>query len=491
VSEEEELEVENPEVAEVVEVVEVAEDESSSAASIVFPEDEFADLYVSSGVEERILTPCQFITGRAGTGKTRLILDRCEEDPFYAILSASTGIAAVNLNATTIHSLLGFFDYASLRDAYLRKSAQRKLRTLAQEGYKNVVLDEMSMVPHYTLDTLVAIFDEVNNDLRGTQHPIGLILVGDIGQLGPIPEQSLVQGKRERKPTPWCFDAVAWPRFEDNTTKLTKVWRQTDQEFLAALDHARAGRGSECVEILAAAGLQFETFTDIEFDGTTILSENKHVDAFNMEAMKRVKGRPMFLPSRRWGKERSEWKNIPLQTQVCEGAYVMILANQSAGRGQFTYVNGDCGYIKGITQRAGAMPFINIELVRTGNVVQVPTIVRSVDHSDKPEGFVGADNKVPDSYHPKPHFNTDKRRYVSGQVQYYPIRLAYATTPEKSQGLSLDRVQVDMRNWRFGNPAMAYITMSRCRTMEGLRLVGMKEVVAGKCKADSRVARWL
>jgi len=104
-------------------------------------------------------TPCAFITGIAGSGKTFTVRARCADDPQFAALSSSTGISAVNLGTVTIHSLLGFFDTDSLRDAYIQGSAQKRLRKLAEEGYRNVVLDECSMVGTETLDLLVRVFD--------------------------------------------------------------------------------------------------------------------------------------------------------------------------------------------------------------------------------------------------------------------------------------------------------------------------------------------
>jgi ATP-dependent DNA helicase PIF1 len=470
-----------------LEEVDAGEDSEIVPDEIYFDDSEFGDLY-SQRAEDIAPTRCEFLCGCAGSGKTYEILRRVQEDPDYAVLSASTGISAVNLSATTIHSLLGFSDLTRLRDAVQRRSIHRKLRELVEDGYRNVVIDEVSMISHQMLDILVEVFDDVNEDLRQSQAPIGLILVGDFAQLAPISDD---KGKRKFQKVPWAFDAQHWSRFEANTTRLTGSYRHADQRFLDALNHARAGRGMACVEGLAAAGLEFQTYADMEFEGTTILSKNDEVESFNREALKRVRGRDMYLPSRRWGVERREWDNIPERSHMRENAYVMILANQPAGRGQFEYVNGDCGYVRGITQRAGStLPYINVELVRTGQVVKVAPIVRAVEHRDKPEGFSAAE-KVDDIYYAHPHYNRPRKMYISGQVQYYPIRLAFGTTCHKAQGLTLDRVQVDIRSWMFRKPAMTYIAMSRCRTLEGLRLVGQKEVVAAACNADPRVTRWL
>ena len=85
----------------------------------------------------------------------------------------------------------------------------------------------------------------------------------------------------------------------------------------------------------------------------------------------------------------------------------------------------------------------------------------------------------------------DKRRFVEGQCELWPVRLAYASTVHKSQGLSLDRCQIDIRDHFFGQPAMLYVALSRCRTMERLRVVGQRERFVRQCAVDERVRPWL
>ena len=444
-------------------------------------------------------TACSFLTGCAGTGKSYTIRERLREDPSYAVLAATTGVSAVNLNATTIHSLLGFFDTDSLRDAYLNGSAQRKLKRIVGDGYKNIVLDEVSMCSHDTLDLLVRVFDDVNQNLAHGERPIGFICTGDFCQLAPIADRKPGAGavrSRTKAAVPWAFDAATWPRFEANTTKLTKVWRQSDTRFLAALNYARGGQGAMAADALASAGVKFETCVDMDFDGTTLVGKNDEADRFNQIALDRVKGRLIGLPARRWGKARSEWKNIPDRTVLREGAYVMLLANKY-DEGQLQYVNGDCGHVRGIqpSLAPGVPPSIIVELVRNGQEVYVESIVRGVESKEKPDDMVVAVSLAAKDdfggFLAKPHYRGSVKRYVAGQVEYYPVRLAYASTCHKAQGLSLDRVQIDFRGWMMGGAAMSYIALSRGRTIEGLRVVGMKEVVAAKCKIDERVRKYL
>lgn len=446
-------------------------------------------------------TRCEFITGVAGSGKSYTIKQRLEADPAYAVLAASTGIAAINLNATTIHSLLGFFDTDSLRDAYLKGAAQRKLRQLVDDGFKNVVLDEISMIGKDTLDLIVRVFDDVNTNLGQGQKPIGMVASGDFMQLPPIADKPPGQYGRaprgQKVPPPWAFEGKTWHRFELNTMRLTKIWRQSDERFLAALNYARSGQGQQVAAILASAGVQFHTSVDMDFDGTTLVGKNDEVDRFNQIALDRVQGYDITLPARRWGIQRTEWKNIPDKTALKKGAYVMILSNKYDG-GSLIYANGDCGHVVGVqpSDVPGVPPSLIVELVRTGSNVCVDPIVRGVEQSDKPadltvEISLKASDPACGQWLPKGHFRGDKKTYVSGQVQYWPVRLAYATTVHKCQGLSLDRVQIDCRSWMMANPAMLYVALSRCRTLEGLRIVGQPEVLAAKCNIDEKVRRWL
>lgn len=281
----------------------------------------------------------------------------------------------------------------------------------------------------------------------------------------------------------WAFEAECWPKFAANTERLTKVWRQDQQEFLLALNAARRGDGPEAARVLTEAGMRWETSLDIEFDGTTIVPKNDAVDRYNGIALDRLPGKKIVVTSRRWGKQRGEWKQVPDRLGVKLGAYVMLLSNMPDGDGGFYYVNGDCGHITAYEE--GARRF-TVKLVRTGEPVVVYPLVRSLEQKDKPEG---ADPARVEGWLPREH--NSKRGWVTGQVEYFPLRLAYASTVHRSQGLSLDRVQFDFRNHFAESPAMCYVSISRCRTKEGLRLVGQPEMFAKRCRVDPKIRPYL
>lgn len=420
--------------------------------------------------QQQVTVPCEDIGGVAGTGKTFLVRQRIADDPSWGLLCATTGIAAVNLGATTLNSALGFFDTASLKDAYLSGQLVRRLHAIAQE-HRNLIIDEKSMMDKLQLEVIYRAVTAVNeySDMRG--RPFGIVLVGDFAQLPPVNAQ-------------FAFMADCWPEFAARSTKLTKIWRQEQLEFLNALNAARRGDGGLAAEILSSVGVRWETSLITEFTGTTLVPKNDQVDRFNEMSLMHVRGRAFSVTSRSWGKLRGEWKGIPSTAQFKVGAYVMILNNASDGEGGFAYVNGDCGIIEDWDGTE-----FHVRLVRGDRLVRVPKLVRAVASKDKPEGWPDEAYRT-DGYHARLHRDA-KGKYVSGQVEYYPVRLAFASTVHKSQGLSLDKLQVDIRNNFFSHPSMMYVALSRCRTLEGLRIVGQRERFIKNCNADIRVKDYL
>ena len=205
----------------------------------------------------------------------------------------------------------------------------------------------------------------------------------------------------------------------------------------------------------------------------------------------KVQTRPIVFTTKRWGQQKSEWKapdpsgrgggHIPDHMGVKPGARVMILANErDKVNGGLVYSNGDLGTFEGITEQeievGGEYRLVNmamVRLMRNGEQVGVPEITRLWE---TPSGALGIK---------KPKMD------VLGKVTYMPIRLAYASSVHKTQGLSMDKVQIAIAHRFFASPAMLYVALSRSRSLAGLRLVGTPQLIAARCTVDPKVKEWL
>jgi ATP-dependent DNA helicase PIF1 len=432
--------------------------------------------------------PCARLIGCAGTGKSYTLATRTRENSKYGLLTATTGISAINLGggARTLNSTLGYFDSSSMRDAFLTGSMARKVHDIARE-YQWIIVEEYSMLVAEQLTILHRAVAEANRH-RDVIQPLGILLVGDLAQLPPV------KGA-------WCFDSDIWPEFASHTERLDKVWRQNGGPFLDSLNHVRSGSGRDAADILLAAGATFHTQVHTEFDGTTILPKNKMVNRYNELALSRIPGPTITVRSRRWGQQRPEWGEnkythewgIPPARDYKVGALVMILAN----RPDFSVVNGDCGHIVSYNPPSttdGVEESFVVKMLRTGREEVITRTVRPVEEHDGPDDFHGPRIHKDDdigAYIPEVHYRARTRKYVMGQVEYFAMNLAYASTVHKSQSLTLDRVQADFRDPFFGEPAMLYVARSRCRSLEGLRIVGSVDRFVERCNIDRRVLPWI
>lgn len=416
----------------------------------------------------------EFLSGPAGSGKTYEVRRRIAEDPSYGVLASTTGISAINLGdgVTTINSLLGYYDTDSLSDRHLSGRLQSRLRQIAKE-YRNIVIDEISMMDSDQLDIIHQAID-VMNDLATTQRPLGLVLTGDFAQLPPVKAK-------------WAFEADVWPLFAEKTTRLTKIWRQDNPRFLEAINLTRCGEGKAAAEILSEI-VGFHSSLDSNFDGSTVVGTNAQVDRQNWSALRKLTGRKITLASRRTGEpNKSLWKQIPEKLELKTAALVMLLANDW----KQGYVNGDLGYI-GDHEDGEIVAYsspqskekeILVKLIRNDKVVSVSSITRYTEKRDRPRDTTV--NGYDAEYAP------ERNRWLTGEIIYYPVRLAYATTVHKTQSLTLDRVQIDLRHAFMGANHMLYVAVSRCRTPEGLRLVGSPEVFEKRVRVCPEVKEWL
>lgn len=403
----------------------------------------------------------RYIGGPAGSGKT-VFVDALAQFDSRVVRCATTGIAAVNMGGATINAALGYYNTQSLKDAYVNGWLLARLRKYRASGLTQWVIDEASMLGGDQLTILCMAMDAVNED---GEEPVGLTLVGDFAQLPPIN-------------APFVFEVPEWKRFADNVTILDKIHRQTDQDFILALRAVRKGNAQEALNYFAD---KFQPTKDDEFDGLTLFAKNEEVDRYNELRLRGLRGELVPFASYREMKvdkpAPGEWRNIPETLYLREGALVMVLANKNVKDPEgkvvgWQYVNGDLGIFLGKVGD-GRTPAARVKLHRSGEEIIIDYVRRE---KQVPTGALGIKKD---------------RWIVEGQIEYLPLRLAWASTTHKAQGLSLDKVQVSLINYFFGAPGMAYVALSRARTAEGLRLVSTPELFVHRCKTDPRIARFL
>lgn len=466
-----------------------------------------------------------FYTGQAGTGKTYNARLQANSDTSGKpmILAATTGIAAINLGVkvTTINSLLGFYDTDSLESIYNKGWLEKTLHEIAA-NFSRIVIDECSMMEARQIDIIVSALNRVNNERESNgDTPLKLTLVGDFLQLPPVSGE-------------FGFKADNWGVFAENTTKLTKVYRQSDPNFLSALNAARIGDGDTAVEALKAAGVNIISSVSkipVDLQATHVFAKNVDVDTFNGTILRQLlnSGKtPYNFERRNWGKQASDWKIIPQKLELAETALVMILANaykkkknDGVVEKELLYANGQLGILEGIykpltppeDQRALVGETLkeyysakvrllsNNQLVVVGYVTRQNLVskIKGVDNPEIPsklstqstkdylEGLaiLTANSARARINFSDPYFDYIKSKWVVGEVVYMPLRLANASTVHKMQGLTVDNLVINPNSEMFSKPAMMYVAISRVKTPEGLWIVGNERSLANKINAES------
>lgn len=426
-----------------------------------------------------------YLAGAAGCGKTFLTKAWADEEKGL-LLCATTGIAALNLGGATLNAVLGYFDTKSLQDQFISGQLTAKMGRLWKAGVRRFIVDEVSMMDGDQLTYLKRGIDELNGrgyvlDKHTDEIPadMGLTLVGDFAQLPPVKAA-------------FAFESPEWDEFGRHTHTLTEIRRQADKDFIEALRACRRGEGLKALEYF---GSRLQESTDDRFEGPTILAKNEAVDRFNQIRFDQIKNPVGLFSSSRWGKQRSEWGNpekpshtwgIPERLPLKVGSLVMILANLweiGPPPKKAIYVNGDLAEVVEIDPEE---KLCRVRLQRNGREIAVSYVVRQVkipcDSARRKElRDLGQESRIDDG----------GKFEIVGEITYLPIRLAYASTVHRSQGLSMDRVQVNIRDPFFKQPGMLYVALSRARSAEGLRLVGSAAALIERCATDKRLGQFL
>ena len=402
---------------------------------------------------------CIFVTGRAGTGKSTVLRRFVESTPLKTVVLAPTGLAAVQVGGQTIHS---FFNFplgplqSGSREIPLFKKGQAKRRLI--QALDCVVIDEVSMV---RADVMDAIDFSLRQNREREQEPFGGVTVlcfGDLMQLEPVVQSGADEEMMaDRYESPFFFDSQVVRQTSLDVYELTTVHRQRDdEEFLWALNRLREGQTDELTVFNARVG------ADLGTEGVvTLTATNARAGSINLQRLSRLPGRPAIYKAvlqGTFGRETPTEEVLALKP----GAQVMFVKN---GR---EWVNGSLGEVSETEAER-----VRVRLFEGG------------EHWVEPETWE------------KKRYSWD--RYASkitsepvGSFTQIPLRLAWALTVHKSQGLTLDKVRLDLDRPAFSH-GQAYVALSRCRTLAGLSLVRPLEprdvIVEERALSFARLAR--
>lgn len=392
-----------------------------------------------------------FLTGKAGTGKTTFLNEFVKKTKKKHIVVAPTGIAAINAGGVTIHSMFGlplrtFLPTADRIDSSIANNITdlqqhfryRKDKLKLLREVEVLIIDEVSMLRADVLDMMdfsLRFIRRNNQRFGGVQ----MLFIGDLYQLPPVVRDEHVLKMFYN--SPFFFDSLAIKDIPLLTIELTKVYRQTDEGFLEILNAIRDGD---------VANIDFNHLNERYDPGfeageepyVYLCSHNKMADDINQEKLKDIKVSPNTYEAKLFGEFKENQYPNEQFLELKIGAQVMFIRNDITGEKK--YFNGKLGEISSLDDN-------EIKVILEGSEREI-TVKREVWEQKKYS------------------LDTDKniKEEVLGSFEQFPIKLAWAVTIHKSQGLTFDKVIIDAgKSFTAGQ---VYVALSRCRTLEGIVL---------------------
>lgn len=399
------------------------------------------------------LTPCQsralellnssqnvFVTGEAGTGKSFLIHKYLLRYSPHAALLASTGAAAVLIGGRTFHSFFGLGILEGGKERTIEKAIKNGKLLKRLRECKEIIIDEISMLPGLVLETAEAIARRA----RESDEPWGgirIIAVGDFAQLPPVNRQG------ERRD--WAFTHPIWTHSQFHDFCLQTPVRFSDSHFYEVLNAIRMGKMTTETNTLLNSRVVDASPKDV----THLYPWRNMVQKFNSERLNEIPHPLETIKSLYSGNEKAV-ETLKKQAPIAEtleikiDSYVMLQQNDPRGR----WVNGSTGWVRDISSES-----LTIELVNGKTIRLMKSTFSLVD----------ADG------------------HIQAEVVNFPIQLAYATTIHKSQGQTFDRALIYLKG--LWEPGQAYVALSRLRSLEGLYLADWS---AASFRVDPTVAQF-
>lgn len=390
-----------------------------------------------------------FLTGKAGTGKTTFLRKLKTESPKRTVVLAPTGIAAINAGGVTIHSFfqLSFAPYVPEssfstdgKASYRYQYGKEKINIIRSMDL--LVIDEISMVRADLLDAVDAVlrrFRDRNKPFGGVQ----LLMIGDLQQLSPVVKDDDWQMLSKYYDTPYFFSSQALKQTEYCTIELKKVYRQSDGNFLDLLNRIRENRCDG--QVLDALNRRYISgFEPSKEEGyIRLVTHNYQAQRINDHEMEQLPGRSFAFRATIDGKfpEYSYPTDEVLELKC--GAQVMFVKNDTSG--EHRYYNGMIGEVTAVSAKA-------IEVRSKGS--NTPFALQEEEWTNAKYVLDEETKEITEA--------------IEGTFRQFPLKLAWAITIHKSQGLTFERAIIDASG-SFAH-GQTYVALSRCKTLEGVVL---------------------
>ena len=389
-----------------------------------------------------------FLTGKAGTGKTTFLRYMTETVGKRVVVLAPTGVAAINAGGSTIHSFfqLPLCPYLpDVKELVTEYQMPEKYRSLKKERVKIIrtldllIIDEISMVRADLLDAV----DMTLRRYRRNDKPFGgvqLLMIGDAQQLSPVVRENERHYMAQVYPSPYFFHSKALQKLDYVTIELQKVHRQKDERFLEILNAIRENRTDQ--KTLDSLNARVNAFSgNDEEEVIRLTTHNAQADEVNARKLAELPGEAYEFAADIDGDFPENIYPADEVLTLKKGAQVMFIRNDSNGE----YYNGKIG---------------KIEEIGPGGVISV---------ADSDGGLVTvAPVDWENSQYVLDEETKEIRQSIAGTFRQIPLRIAWAITIHKSQGLTFDKVIIDAgAAFAFGQ---VYVALSRCRSLEGISL---------------------
>ncbi len=375
-----------------------------------------------------------FLTGEAGSGKTHLLnryITFLHKHNISVGITASTGIAATHLNGTTIDSWSGLGIREQLTDNDLQELSHKHYLKIRLLGTKVLIIDEISMLHAYKLDMI----DKICRFFHYNNLPFGgiqVVLCGDLFQLPPVSKNNSL--------AEFIFKSQIWNQMDLKICYLDKQFRQSDKTYIQILNSIRRNEMTDDTLKLLIKRIGHTVTSSITLP--KLYTHNIDVDTINMEELEKIKDKPNIYEMTSKGHEHL----VDFMKKSCLAPETLVLKKNAVV--MFVRNNIKEGFVNGTLGKVVGFDRLNNPIVETLKGKRI--------------------------YVQKMSWTVEENNIVKAEISQIPLRLAWAITVHKSQGMTLDAAEMDLsKSFVTG---MGYVALSRLRTLAGLKLLGFNDL---------------